>query len=96
VSRAPQLRSGRVLRFRPASLGTLMGSVAEELRDSKDMEWSTCRRGPLSIDFRVIQSVLNACFNVKIWRFPANGSRIYMSCARPVGLTLIGDRVRMW
>ena len=51
MSRAPQLRSGRVLRFRPASLGTLMGSVAEELRDSKDMEWSTCRRGPLSIDF---------------------------------------------
>ena len=78
MSRAPQLRSGRVLRFGPASLGTLMGSVAEELKYSNVMEPSTCRRGPLGIDLRLVWRTLNASFNVDAWAFPPIGSRIRM------------------
>ena len=96
MSRAPQLRSSYVLRFGPAGLGTLMGSVAEELKYSNVMEPSTCRRGPHGIDLRLVRRTLNASFNVEAWALPAIGSHSYMPCARPVVLTLIGDRVRMW
>ena len=78
MSRDPQLRSGRVLCFGLASLGPLVGSVAEELKDSKVMEWSTRRCGPLGVDLWLVQSVLKACFNVDAWAFPANGGRIYV------------------
>ena len=96
MSRAPQLRSGRVLRFGPASLGTLMGSVAEKLKYSNVMERSTCRRGPLGIDFRFVRSVLNACFNVDTCASLAYGGRIYIPAACPVGPKLIGGRARTW
>ena len=64
VSRDRQLRSGRVLRFRLASTTPLVGSVGEELKDSKVMKRSACRCGPLGIDLWLVQSTLNACFNV--------------------------------
>ena len=54
MSRAPQLRSGRVLSFGPASLATLMGSVAEELIDSKVTEWFARCGGPLGVDFQLV------------------------------------------
>ena len=73
-----------------------MGSVAEDLKYSNAMEWYARHGAPLGVVLRLVRKTLNMPSNVKIWRFPANGSRIYMPCARPVGLTLIGDRVRMW
>ena len=42
----------------------LVGSVAEKLKDSKVMEWSTRRCGPLGVDLWLVWSTLNACFNV--------------------------------
>ena len=59
MSRAPQLRSGRVLRFGSASSDALTSSVAEELTDSKLMEWSTRRCGPLGVDLRLVRTTLN-------------------------------------
>ena len=64
VSRDWQLRLGRVLCFRLASLGPLMSLVAEELKDSELTELSTCRHGPLGVDLWLVRSTLNACFNV--------------------------------
>ena len=64
MSRDPQVRSARVLRFGLSSVVALVGSVAEELEDSNTIEWSTCRRGPLSVDLWLVRSALNACFNV--------------------------------
>jgi len=96
VSRDRQLRSGRVLCFRLASLGLLMSAVAEELKDSELMELSTCRRGPLGIDLRLVWSALNACFNVVAWASPAYGGCLYVPAARPVGFKLIGDRALAW
>ena len=95
VSRNRQLRSARVLRFGLASLSPLMGSVAEELKDSNVMEWSTCRCGPLSVDLWLVWSALNVCFNVDARPCAANVSHIGMPAARPLGLTLIGDRARI-
>ena len=94
MSRDPQLRSGRVLCFRLASLGPLMSSVAEELKDSQLTEQSTCRRGPLGIDLRLVWSALNACFNVDAQASPAQGGCICMPATRPVGFMLIGERER--
>ena len=67
VSRDRQLRSGRVLCFKLASLGPLMSTVAKELKDSELTELSTCRRGPIRIDLRLVWSALNACLNVDAW-----------------------------
>ena len=94
MSRGPQVRSARVPRFRLSSLGALVGSVAEELEDSNTIEWSTCRRGPRSVDLWLVRSVLKACFNVDAWASPAHGGRIYVPAACPVGFMLIGERER--
>ena len=96
VSRDRELRWVRVLRFRLASLGPLMSSVAEELKDSKAMERSTCRCGPLGVDSRLVGRTIKTWSNVDARPFPANGSRIYMPTGCPVGLKLIGDRERTW
>ena len=56
-----------------------MSSVVEELKDSQLTEQSTCRRGPLGIDLRLVWSALNACFNVVSWASPAYGGRVYVS-----------------
>ena len=71
MSRAPQLRSGRVLCIWLASMAALVGSVVEELTDSIVMKRSTCRRGPLGAYRRLVRTALNAWLNVEIWPFPA-------------------------
>ena len=96
MSRDPQARSARVLRFGVASMGALVGSVAKKLKDSKVMKWSTRCCMPLGVDLRLVRSVLNACFNVDARAPPANGGRIYVAATCPVGLKLIGERARMW
>ena len=50
VSRARQLRSGRVLRVGVAGPGQLAGSVAKELKDSTLVMWLTRVDGPLDVD----------------------------------------------
>ena len=96
MSRGPQVRSARVLRFGLSSVVALVGSVAEELEDCNIIEWSTCRRGPRSVDLWLVRSVLSACFNVDACTSPANSGRIYMAAACPVGFMLIGERERSW
>ena len=96
MSRAPQLRSGRVLCFGPASLGTLMGSVAEKLEDLMIMQWFTRVDGPVNGDFPLVWRTLNACLNVETMATPANGGRIYVPAVGPDGLKLIGCRERAW
>ena len=59
MSRTPQLRSGRVLRIGPASLGALMGTVAEKLRDSKLTEWFARCGGPLGVVLWLLRTTLN-------------------------------------
>ena len=94
VSRDRQLRSVRVLHFGLASMALLTGSVAEELKDSKAMERSTCRCGPLGVDLWFVGSAFNECFSVETWASAACDGRIYMPSARPVGFKLIGERAR--
>ena len=96
MSRGPQVRSARVLRFGLSSLVALVGSVAEELEDCNIIEWPTCRRGPRSVDLWLVRSVLKACFNVDAWASPAHSGRIYVSAACPVGFTSVGERERAW
>ena len=96
MSRGPQVRSARVLRFGLSSLGALVGSVAEELEDCNIIEWSTCRRGPRSVDLWLVLSVLKACVNVDAWASPAHGGRIYAPAACPVGFKSVGERERAW
>ena len=96
VSRDPQLRTERVLCIWLASLGPLVGSVVEELKDSNLVERFTCRRGPRSVDLWLVWSALNACFNVDTCASPAHSARIYVPATRSVGLNLIGDRERAW
>jgi hypothetical protein len=94
VSRDRQRRSGRVLRFGLASLGALTSSVAEELKDSNLMQWFARCGGPLVIDLRLVRTTLSVPFNVEIWCCPANGSCLYTSSLRPVGLKSNGGRAR--
>ena len=94
MSRDRKLQPGRVLCFRLASLGPLISSVAEKLKDSELTELSTCRRGPIRIDLRLVWSALNACFNVDAQASPAQGGCICMPATRPVGFMLIGERER--
>ena len=77
-------------------MGPLVGSVAEKLKNSKVMEWSTRRCGPLGPSLRLVWSALNACFNVDAQASPAQGGRICMLAARPVGFKLNGERERAW
>ena len=78
MSRGPQVRSARVLRFGLSSVVALVGSVAEELTDSNVMERFTCRRGPAGIDLRRVWSALSTCFNVDARASPVHGGRIYV------------------
>jgi len=68
--------------------------MAEKLKDSNIMEWSTRRCGPLGSSLRLIWSALNACFNVDARASPAHSGRIYVPATRPVGFMLIGERER--
>ena len=67
--------------------------MAEELEDYNMIEWSTCRRGPRSVDLWLVGSVLKACVN-DAWTSPAHGGRIYVPAARPLGFKLDGERER--
>ena len=94
--RDPQLRSGRVLRFGLASLGQLVGSVAEELINSMLVMRSSCRCGPLGIDLRLVCSALNACFNVDARASPAHSGCIYVPATWSVGFKSVGGRALAW
>ena len=94
VSRDRQLRSVRVLRFWPASMATLVGSVAEELTNSNFMEWSTRVVGPHGVDFVHVSRTFNKWFNVELWPLPAHGSRAGMRAACLVDLKWNGGRAR--
>ena len=96
VSRDRQLRWTRVLCFWLASMAPLMSSVAEKLRDSVLMKRSTCRCGPLGVDFWLVRSALGTCFNVDAWAPPAYRGRIYTPSARYVSFKLIGECARAW
>ena len=96
MSRDPQVRSVRVFRFGLSSMAPLLGSVAEELEDFNVIVWSTCRHGPLGVGLWLVRSVLSACFNVDARASPAQGGRICMLAARPVGFKLNGERERAW
>ena len=75
-------------------MGPLMSSVAEELKDSKVMERSTCRCGPLGVDFVHVARAFNEWFNVDFWLLTAHGSRAGMRAACLVDLKLNGGRAR--
>ena len=96
MSCGPQARSARVLCFVLSSLVALVGPVAEELKDFNIVVCSTCRRGPFGGDLWLVRSALNACFNVDARTSPAQGGRICMLAAHPVGFKLNGDRERAW
>ena len=95
VSRDRQRRSVRVLCFRLTSMVPLVASVAEELTNSNVMEWSTCRRGSLGVDFVHVARTFNEWFNVELWLLPAHNSRVSMRAACPVDLKLNGGRARI-
>ena len=94
LSRDWKLRSVRVLRVWLASMVRLVGSGAEELKDSNVVERSMCRCGPLRVDLWFVGSAFNECFSVETWASAACDGRIYMPSARPVGFKLIGERAR--
>ena len=96
VSRDPQLRSARVLRFGLASLGRLMGSAAEKLSDSMLAMRFAHRGWLLGVDFVLVRRTLDVLSNVDARPSLASGSRIYTPATRPVGLKLIGVRARAW
>ena len=62
-------------------MGPLVGSVAEGLIDSMVVERSTCRCGPLGVDFVHVARTFNEWFNVELWPLPAHGSRVGMLAA---------------
>ena len=78
MSRDWQALLARVLCFGLATMGPVVGSVAEELTDSNVMERFTCRRGPAGIDLRRVWSALSTCFNVDARASPVHGGRIYV------------------
>ena len=90
VSRDRQLRSVRVLRFWPASMATLVGPVAEKLKDSMLTKLSTRVVGPHGVDFVHVARTFNEWFNVELWPLPAHGSRHSMRAACLVDLKLNG------
>ena len=73
-------------------MAALVCSVAEELKDSKVVERSTCRRGPHGVDFMHVSRTFNEWFNVELWPFPAHGSRAGIGAACLVGLKSNGGR----
>ena len=81
VSRDWNLRYGRVLRVRVASLGRLTRAMAKELKESKFMERSTCAGGLLDVDLQRVWRTRSVCFNVEIWPSPAYGSWVRMPAA---------------
>ena len=76
-------------------MAALAGSVVEELKDSKVVERSTCRRGPHGVDFVHVSRTFNEWFNVELWPLPAHGSRVGMRSACLVDLKLNGGRARI-
>ena len=94
VSRDPQLRSARVLRFGLASLGRLMGSAAEKLSDSMRAMRFAHRGWLLGVDFVHVSRTFNERFNVELWPLPAHGSRTGIRAACLVGLKSNGGRAR--
>ena len=95
VSRDRKLRSVRVLGFWLASMAALVGSVVEELKDSKVVERSTCHCGPHGVDFVHVSRTFNEWFNVELWLLTAHSSCVSMRAACPVDLKLNGGRARI-
>lgn len=81
VSCDRQLRYGRVLCVRVASLGRMTRAMAKELKESKFMERSTCAGGLLDVDLQRVWRTRSVCFNVEIWLSPAYGSWVRMPAA---------------
>ena len=81
VSRDRNLRYGRVLGVRVASLGRITRAMAKELRESMFMERSTCAGGLLDVDLQRVWRTRSVCFNVEIWLSPAYGSWVRMPAA---------------
>ena len=52
VSRDQQLRPGRILRVRVASLGRMARAMAKKLKKSILIERSMCAGGPLDVDLQ--------------------------------------------
>ena len=96
VSRAPQLRSARVLCIRAASLGRLVGSVAKKLGYSKLAMNFACRGWRYGVNSTHVWRTLNVWSNVDARPFPATGSRICTPATRPVGFMLSGHRAGAW
>ena len=71
---------------------TLVGSVAEELKDSMLVMWFTRVNEPLDVDLQLVLPTFNACFTVEPWPYPAYSGRIYTHAAWPDVLKSIGER----
>ena len=69
--------------------------MAEELKDSILMKWSTRVVGPHGVDFVHVSRTFNEWFNVELWPLPAHGSRAGMRAACRVDLKLNGGRARI-
>ena len=95
MSRDPQVRSARGFCSGPASMAPLVGSVAEELKDSNVVAWFACRCGPPHVDLQRGRRTVSVCFNVEIWPYPAYGSWVRVFTAWSAGLNLIGGRARI-
>ena len=76
-------------------MAALVGSVVEELKDSKVVERSTCRCGPHGVDFVHVSRAFNEWFNVELWPLPAHGSRAGMRAAWLAGLKSNGSHARI-
>ena len=81
VSCDRQLRYGRVLCVRVASLGRKTRAMAKELKESKFMERSTCADGLLDVDLQRVWRTRSVCFNVEIWPIPSYWSWVRMPAA---------------
>ena len=70
--------------------------MAEELRDSKLIEWFVHRRGPLGVDMELVWSMRVASFNVETRASLAYGSRICMAAGGTIGHKSNDGRARTW
>jgi hypothetical protein len=59
--------------------------MAEELTDSKMVEWFTGVDGSCSVDLQLVWRRFSKWFNVETWVSPANGGWVYVPAALPLG-----------
>ena len=77
-------------------MATLVGPVAEKLKDPMLTKLSTRVVGPQGVDFVHVARTFNEWFNVELWPLPAHGSRAGTRAACVVDLKLVGGRARAW